>query len=120
MRPSFKQAIDLIRFLPFEPPSRKDPALIFVKGMIPYCVVGFLAIGLASYIVPSLKLFPTIWYSSLAALNDWFQISIHSLLTVVWLWTVSYSVGVLLIEASRRNYRDHVVRRIERLLKVRS
>jgi hypothetical protein len=117
---NFERVIYVVKFLPFEPPSRKDTAWVWIKKSFPYCLPGFVALLLVSFFVPSLKNLPTIWFSNIASLHDWFQVSIHCILTAVWLWAVSYSVGVLLIEASRRNYRDHIVRRVERLLKVQS
>jgi hypothetical protein len=113
----WESVVYIARFLPSELPSRKDTARGFIKKSIPYSVLGFLALITASLIIPSAGVFPGIWLSNLMALGDPSKIILHAVLTIVSIWAVSYAIGVLLLEKSRRYYRDYIVRPLERSLK---
>jgi hypothetical protein len=104
----------VIKFLPFELPSKKDPAWAFIRKAWPYNITGALVLILVPLVIRSARPFPRIWFTSLVSLPDPFQIFVHSVLTLLWLWTLSYSVGVLMIEKSRRYYREFIVRPLEK------
>ena len=105
--------IYFVRYLPTELPSRRDSAALFFRKAAPYNFAGLSVIALVGALIPSARSFPSIWLSNLKSLADWPQILVQSILTAVWVWATSYSIGVLLIEKSRRYYRDYIVRPIE-------
>ena len=107
-----------LRFLPCELPSRKkDSELFFFLRSIPYALVGTLALLIAAGISPGLRQLPLIWIANLRSLSGLFEKGLCLLLSLVALWFGAFSVGVLIIEKSRPVYRQHIVRRVERVVR---
>jgi hypothetical protein len=95
-------------------PSRGVPGPLFLWRSVPHVLVGFLISVVVLFLVPGGYLFPTSWAYSLFSLPNWFEILVYCLLTVIMVYSFSYSVGVLCISIVRRGCRYWLGKRIAR------
>jgi hypothetical protein len=113
--------IFIIRFLPFELPSRKnDSTLVLLWRSFPYVIAGIATLAIISVSSRPMRQLPLIWFSNLASLGDWYEKVLVILLTLVWQWFGAFAIGVILIEKLRRPYRKYLVRPIEAILSKKS
>lgn len=103
-----------VRFLPFDMPSRKDSVPVFIKKSAPYVVAGTIVLIVSGWSLPAARLLPAAWFHTLGSLDNWVQILVDGFLSLVLFCSLSYSLGVLIIEKLRPEYRTYIVRPIER------
>jgi hypothetical protein len=80
--------------------------------MVPFVGVGVLVWILASLALPGAFLFPKGWLFSLQALTNRLQIVVFLFLTIVMMWSVCYSIGMLVLLSLRGSFRIWLGRRI--------
>lgn len=109
--------LQLIKFLPFELPSRKAPAHVFLAKSVPYVVAGLLLLSAVIFPFPAHRYMIEAWHGSLLALPNFFDWFVNWVLTIVLVWTTSYAIGALVIEVGRRPYRIYLARPLEKKAK---
>lgn len=98
-----------LRHLPFGLPSITEPLPVILKKAVPYFWIGLMFVGLAVLAVPTLLSSVTFYWffwSGLLRARTLAELGLDSLLTVIFVVFLSYSVGIGVVEFLRRLVRS--------------